>query len=119
MTRAQLRTHVTHDTNTEHDFPVSGRTIKDLTPPTSDKDSIFKSFSGAPTASRPTGRKGCVAPGRGGNRSPEPPSGAKRDHLYPHVPTPTKDLGRGAASSPGQGKEDFDANPYCKEGPQP
>ena len=37
----------------------------------------------------------------------------------PHVPTPTKDLGRGGASSPGQGKEDFDANPYCKEGPQP
>ena len=36
MTRAQLRTHVTHDTNTEHDFPVSGRTIKNLTPPTSD-----------------------------------------------------------------------------------
>ena len=35
----------------------------------------------------------------------------------PHVPTPTKDLGRGGASSPG--KEDFDANPYCKEGPQP
>ena len=27
----------THDTNTEHDFPVSGRTIKDLTPPTSDR----------------------------------------------------------------------------------
>ena len=29
MTRAQLRTHVTHDTNTEHDFPV--------VPPTSDR----------------------------------------------------------------------------------
>ena len=31
MTRAQLRTHVTHDTNTEHDFPVGG-SIKDSLP---------------------------------------------------------------------------------------
>ena len=29
--RAQLRTHVTHDTNTEHDFPVGG-SIKDSLP---------------------------------------------------------------------------------------
>ena len=58
----------------------------------------------AATASRPTGREGFVAPGRGGDRSPEPPRG--RSHP---VPTPTKDFGRGGASSPGQGKEDFDA----------
>ena len=32
----------------------------------------------------------------------------------PHMPTPTKDLGRGGASSPGQGKEDLNAKPYCK-----
>ena len=34
MTRAQLRTHVTHDTNTEHDFPVGGT---GLIPPTADQ----------------------------------------------------------------------------------
>jgi len=33
--RAQLRTHVTDDTNTEHDFPVGG-IHKGLDPPTSD-----------------------------------------------------------------------------------
>ena len=34
--------------------------------------------------------------------------GAKRDHLkLAPVPTPTQDFGRGRASSPGQGKEDF------------
>lgn len=35
MTRAQLRMHVTHDTNTENDFPV-GRIHTRHTPPTSD-----------------------------------------------------------------------------------
>ena len=34
-TRAQFRMHVTHDTNTEHDFPARG-IHKGLTPPTSD-----------------------------------------------------------------------------------
>ncbi len=33
--RAQFRTHVKHDTNTEHDFPVGG-IHTGLTPPTSD-----------------------------------------------------------------------------------
>ena len=37
--------------------------------------------------------------------------------LGPHVPTPTKGLGRGGASSPGQGKEDFNDKPYCKVAP--
>ena len=33
--RTQLRTHVSHDTNTEHDFPLRG-IHQGLTPPTSD-----------------------------------------------------------------------------------
>ena len=28
ITRAQLRTHVTHDTNTEHDFPVGAGALR-------------------------------------------------------------------------------------------
>ena len=61
----------------------------------------------AATASRPTGQKGFVTPGRGGDRNPGPPLGPSAITCCPNVPTPTKDLGRGGASSPGQGKEDF------------
>ena len=40
MTRAQLRAHVTRDTDTEHGtrLPGSGEDHKGLTPPTSDRD---------------------------------------------------------------------------------
>jgi hypothetical protein len=66
----------------------------------------------AATASRPTGQEGFVNPGRGGTAVQG--LGPSAITYSPNVPTSTKDLGRGGASSPRQGKEDFSAKTYCK-----
>lgn len=80
---AHLRTHITHDTNREHDFPMGG-SDKDSLPQTSDVEcmrSLFKYMCCPPPPSRPTptARRVRTAPRAG--QSHERAASPKRPHM--------------------------------------